>query len=452
MEWIVFPVRDTANLADLFLHAVKTYENCDAYATAQARYTYRQVWEDVSRCAAWLDTRGRQITSLQEADPYCFAVGFFAAMLLGRCMELEMPRPDGQLWVNQAMAHPEKLDLQALPPPDPDACAVVVFSSGTTHARKEVMLSQRNLASNTVAGLQRLQYAPGHRFLHLVPFSHVFGLVCELLAAFYSGCCVCFGGPPVTFFQNIKRFSPQYLNLPPAMVEGMLQLLDRFGTEAVTGGCVRRILCGGAHVSRQVVQRMAEYGITVLSCYGLSEAPGVCLNAERGNRPDTVGRPIACDTLRIGPGGEIWISGSNVMLGYRNRQTQPFVIQDGKRWLRTGDAGQLDADGFLQVFGRMDHLMVFSDGKKIAPERFESRMRSIPGVERCRVFQGENGGITVRVMAAAEADPEALTAQLRAVTVDGHHAADIRFVSHIPVTATGKVVRYETENLGTDPA
>lgn len=446
MKWTDSPVRDEQTVAELFLSAVEAYGDAPAYRTAARTIAYRQVLADVSRCAAWLDGEGGHIAHLTEQDPYLFAVGFFAAMALGRCVALDMPSPDAPGWVQEALQQGGAMDLRDLPAPDPDACAVIVFSSGTTHGRKEVMLSQRNLATNTVAGLRRLRYESGMSFLHLVPFSHVFGLVCELLAAFHAGCCVCMGASRMTFFQDLKAFAPEYLNLPPAMAEGMLRLMDAFGAQAVTGGRLRRILCGGAALSPEIARRLAAYGVTALGCYGLSEAPGVCLNDEATNCPGTAGRPIDCDEIRIGAGGEILISGSNVMLGYRGRTDQPFEEHAGRRWLHTGDAGWLDEDGFLHVIGRMDHLMVFSDGRKIAPEQFEAHINALPQVERSRVQQGAGDTIRAQVMAKPGADTQALAQQVRLIAVEDHRVAEIAFVPDIPVTATGKVIRYEREN------
>lgn len=442
MELLVFPVRPTETVADLFCYAVNTFADSPAFCTEQKTISYRQVAADVSCAVQYLWQEDAACCRIRERDPYLFAVGFFAAMLLGLETELDAPGDPREEWVSTALEAFRPAPLPPLSAVDPNRPAVVIFSSGTTAGRKEVVLSQRNLAVNTVCGLERLCYQAGKRFLHLVPFSHVFGLVCELLAAFYSGCTVCFGGSPLSFFRDLQMFRPQYLNLPPSVVVPLLRMLEQAGKAAV-GGALERILCGGAHLPAETVERMAQQGVCVLTCYGMSEAPGVCLNAEWGNRPHTTGRPIRCDELCISETGEILISGDNVMLRYRNRDQQPFVERDGKRWLRTGDAGALDEDGFLAVFGRMDHLMVFSDGKKIAPEQMEAVINELAGVRLCRVsLQRGTETVVAEIVPEEAADREDLCRHIRAVEVEGHYSCEVRFVADIPKTATGKVKRY----------
>lgn len=156
-----------------------------------------------------------------------------------------------------------------------------------------------------------------------------------------------------------------------------------------TGGCLRKILCGGAGLKATVAKELREYGVFAYGCYGLSEcSPCVTANRDDYYKDGSAGMPLNCNSITIAEDGEILISGTNVMLGYYNDpEATAKVIIDGV--LHTGDLGYIDEDGFLFITGRKSNLIVFSDGTKCSPETLEEQIVINTAAEEAIVYQSD---------------------------------------------------------------
>jgi len=154
---------------------------------------------------------------------------------------------------------------------------------------------------------------------------------------------------------------------------------------AAMGGRVRYAVSGGAPLGERLGHFFRGTGITVLEGYGLTESSA----AATVNRPDhikigTVGQPLPGVTVRIADDGEIFLGGPTIFGGYwHNDAATTEVLADG--WLRTGDMGELDDDGYLRVTGRKKELIVTAGGKNVAPAVLEDRIRAHPLVSQCLV-------------------------------------------------------------------
>jgi long-chain acyl-CoA synthetase len=155
------------------------------------------------------------------------------------------------------------------------------------------------------------------------------------------------------------------------------------------GGPKTVLACGGAPLRRDVEEFFSACGLVVLQGYGLTEtSPLVSFPSYAKHRFGTVGRVIEGGEVRLGDEDEIWYRGPNVMLGYWNRpEDTAAVLVDG--WLRTGDVGHLDADGYLQITDRIKDLIVTSNGKNIAPSAIEGLLASDPLFEHTLLL-GDN--------------------------------------------------------------
>ena len=151
------------------------------------------------------------------------------------------------------------------------------------------------------------------------------------------------------------------------------------------GGRVRYAVSGGAPLGERLGHFFRGAGITVLEGYGLTESSA----AATVNRPGqikigTVGQPLPGVSVRIADDGEIFLAGPTIFAGYwRNDAATAEVMADG--WLRTGDMGELDDDGFLRVTGRKKELIVTAGGKNVAPAVLEDRIRAHPLVSQVLV-------------------------------------------------------------------
>jgi long-chain acyl-CoA synthetase len=154
---------------------------------------------------------------------------------------------------------------------------------------------------------------------------------------------------------------------------------------AAVGGKVAYAVSGGAPLGERLGHFFRGAGITILEGYGLTESTAAStVNHPDRNKIGTVGQPLPGVCVRIADDGEILISGPNVFSGYWHNETATAeTLTDG--WLRSGDVGELDDDGFLRVTGRKKELIVTAGGKNVAPAVLEDRIRAHPLVSQCLV-------------------------------------------------------------------
>ena len=243
------------------------------------------------------------------------------------------------------------------------------------------MLSEENLLSDTIGGMRRYNYSMDSIYVNVLPYSHLFGLVADLLGVLYSGGMVCCIQNKLNFFGELQFFKPTNLNLPPIMVDAIYRmLLSTNSFTKATGGNLKKIMCAGAKMDDAMNEEFEKYGMFVYSAYGLTEcSPCVAMNGELAHKVGSVGKVLPCCSVKI-VDDEICVKGSNVMLGYYNNdEINSQIIKDG--WFYTGDLGYLDMEGFLFLTGRKNSLIVFEDGRKILPELVEEEINKIKGVK-----------------------------------------------------------------------
>jgi long-chain acyl-CoA synthetase len=319
--------------------------------------------------------------------------------------------------------------------------ATIIYTSGTTGRPKGCELSHGNLLAdvrNVLHGpLAAIFDAPGASTLLFLPLAHSFARIIQV-GCMESG--VVLGHTPsvARLLPDLASFQPTFILAVPRVFEkvyngaeqqasgspvksrifqaaaqtaiawshasgtgtaapgggpGMMlrlryALFDRLvyaKLRAAVGGRVSYAVSGGAPLGERLGHFFRGVGITVLEGYGLTESSA----AATVNRPDrikigTVGQPLPGGSVRIADDGEIFLGGPNIFRGYwRNDAATAEVLEDG--WLRTGDMGELDGDGYLRVTGRKKELIVTAGGKNVAPAVLEDRIRAHPLVSQCLV-------------------------------------------------------------------
>jgi len=338
-------------------------------------------------------------------------------------VDMDLKTADGKVHSMREMIAAETAPIgdDPFPPIDPDAMAVIVFTSGAMGRAKGVMLSQRNLAANLRGMLAMILLLPEDRFLSVLPIHHTYECTCGQLCPLLSGCSIHYARSLKTVLEDLQRVKATILLGVPLLYEKMYRRItagmaekklvarllptlraaaragEAIGLQGMRkrifkqvherfGGAVRIFIVGGAAPDPQVARGLRSLGFAFIQGYGLTEtAPIVALNRLRKFRDDAAGVPLCNLEVRIvdpdGEGvGEIEVRGPSVMLGYyRNEEATRAVVRDG--WFHTGDLGRVDADGFLHISGRKKNVIVAANGKNVFPEELEDQVNRIPYVQ-----------------------------------------------------------------------
>ncbi|GAA3160956.1 AMP-dependent synthetase/ligase [Planomonospora alba] len=314
--------------------------------------------------------------------------------------------------------------------------ATIVYTSGTTGPAKGCMITHANLVAEVrnvtrVAGVGELVLHEDASVLLFLPLAHIFARV-VLLAALHRGTLVGYGTGVKDLTADLRDFRPTLLLIVPRVLEkaynaallkaqgeghGRLfamadatavaysRALDRGRPgpllrlrravfdrlvyrklRAALGGRARHAVSGAAPLGVHLGHFMRGAGITVVEGWGLTESTsGHTINPPSGPRIGTVGPPLPGYAVRVADDGELLVKGANVFRGYWRDQEATAAAFDSDGWLRTGDLGEVDADGFVRVTGRKKEIIVTASGKNVAPAVIEDRLRAHWLVDQCVV-------------------------------------------------------------------
>jgi long-chain acyl-CoA synthetase len=305
--------------------------------------------------------------------------------------------------------------------------ATIVYSSGTGGVPKGCMMTHENYLEQCVALTSLYPFAPGFRYLSILPTNHAIDFMVGFFGPFICGAAVAHLRTlrPEYVREAFPKYKITYVSLVPLVLKNLQKgLQTRFDAlpagkrkifnalvainKALTkshprlglsrlllkqvhdnfGGELRAIVVGGAFSEPQTLQFFYDLGIPVANGYGLTEAgTAVTVNDLHPFRADTVGKPLPGMEVRIvepdADGiGQVTVRSKTVMAGYLNEpELTAEAIKDG--WLMTADLGRFDRDGHLQLFGRKKNMIVTEEGKNIYPEDIESVFEPLPIKEFC---------------------------------------------------------------------
>jgi long-chain acyl-CoA synthetase len=176
------------------------------------------------------------------------------------------------------------------------------------------------------------------------------------------------------------------------------------------GGELRLGLTGAAPIGREVLEFFDACGVLVLEGYGMTETcAAATLNTRDRFRFGTVGRPLPGSEVAIANDGEILMRGPHVFDGYhRDEEATHEIFEDG--WLRSGDLGEIDDDGYVAVTGRKKDLIITSSGKNISPTNLETALRETRWISQAVVY-GDNHPYLVALLTIDPDEVEALAAR-----------------------------------------
>ena len=318
--------------------------------------------------------------------------------------------------------------------------AEIIFTSGTTAEPKGVVMTHRNIAA-CIKPLED-QLAPYRRYLRLItplrvlnllPMRHLFGQVVTLFVVpLLPGSVVLMDSTnPEEIARQISRRKICALVSVPKVLDVLRSYIQHRFPETLEVGKQEgpwyerwwryravhhffglRFCCfvvGGAALAPDIEQFWSGLGFVVAQGYGLTEtAPIISFNHPFHAQSGTVGKPIAGLEIKLAEDGEILVRGDNVTPGYYQLPSETAAaFQDG--WLRTGDLGQFDAKGDLQIRGRKKDIIVSPDGLKVFPDDVERVLNKMAGVRESAVV--DKGGVHAVLVLAAGADGEEIVRQ-----------------------------------------
>lgn len=334
--------------------------------------------------------------------------------------------------------------------------ATVIYTSGTTGRPKGCELTHGNfveLSVNAAAALPEVVHE-GAQTLMFLPLAHVFARFIEVLAI-AGGVTVAHTPDVKSLLPDLQSYRPTFILAVPRVFEkvynnSMLKaedggkgkifhaavqtaiewskaeqagkvplllnlrhkLFDRLVFHKIRdamGGRVQYAVSGGAPLGERLGHFFHGIGLLVLEGYGLTETTApISVTTPQRIKIGTVGQPLPGNAVRIADDGEILTQGVCVMRGYFQRpELTAEAFQDG--WFRTGDIGELDADGFLTITGRKKEIIVTAGGKNVVPALLEDQIRADALVSQCVVLGDQKPFISALITL----DPEALPGWLQ---------------------------------------
>lgn len=349
----------------------------------------------------------------------------------------------------ETLAQTPDLFSAAVAAAQPQDVALLIYTSGTTGKPKGAMLSHENVIAGTACLARMVPTLASDEQLCFLPLSHVFERGTSIFGSIAAKSTVNFAESPETVFDDLREVSPHIFSAVPRVWEKvysavlilakdatplgkfafhmalktglakadltlagkpvgiMLELKYKFWDRLVLRNLrrmlgldrIRRAISGAAPISPDLLKWFYAIGVPIYEGYGMTENTAVCsLNTHDATRLGSVGKPVLGTQVRIADDGEIQTNGLTTFPGYwkNPEKTAETFTEDG--WLRTGDLGALDADGFLRITGRIKDIIITAGGKNITPAEIESGLKFSQFISDAVVIGDGRKYLTVLVM------------------------------------------------------
>lgn len=276
-----------------------------------------------------------------------------------------------------------------------DFPACVVLTGGTTGKSKGVLLTHLNIMSGVINGCYGIP-EPFHQvYYSMMPLTHVFGLIRNMLTSIYTGSLMYFNYEKPAMVKDLQTYQPTVMVIVPALAEMFLSLMKQFG-DGVLGGKLKTVIAGGASVPSYITLEYAQRGINLCPGYGMTEmANMVSGNPEPTKYPDSVGMLFPGIQGKI-VDDELWLRGDNLTPGYiKEDEENAKSFEDG--WFKTGDLAYFDENKFLYITGRIKELIVLPNGENVSPAFIEGKFNEFAIIQDSLVFE-KDGKLVVEVV------------------------------------------------------
>jgi len=336
-----------------------------------------------------------------------------------------------------------------------DDLSTIIYTSGTTGDPKGVMQTHAGWAYQAASLQQMRLMQPTDSVILFLPFAHVFGQLIK--SAWLSlGYRLIFAESPEKLLANLAETGPTLLPTVPRVIERLynavlaqggaapgvrgrmfrwaMGLFDEYvearkagrphhslgfrlaqklvfakageGLKQKLGGKLERLVTGGAPLSAKIGWMMELLGFVVVEGYGLTESTAVaCLNPPYpvgAAKIGTVGPPLPGTKIKLSPEGEVLIRGPSIMKGYYRNPKASADAVDPEGWLRSGDIGEIDQDGFLRITDRKKDIIITAGGKNVAPQNLENALKAFPIVNQAMVYGDKRPYLTALITVSEE--------------------------------------------------
>jgi fatty-acyl-CoA synthase len=345
----------------------------------------------------------------------------------------------------------------------------IQYTSGTTGFPKGATLSHHNVLNNGYFVAQALRYTERDRVCVPVPFYHCFGMVIGNLACAATGACVVVPGEAFEARLVLEAIAAERCTSLYGVPMMFIAELDdpelaSFDLSSLRTGVMAGAACP-IEVMRAVQSRMGMREVTI--CYGMTETSPVSTQSATDDplekRVSTVGRvhphvevkivdPATGAIVPRGTPGELCTRGYSVMLGYWADEAATRAAIDAARWMHTGDLATMDADGYVNIVGRIKEMIV-RGGEKIYPRELEEYLHTHPAVAEAQVIgvpsarYGEEVMAWVRPRAGAAVTEAELAAFCTGRIATFKIPRYWKITAEFPTTVTGKVQKFRMREL-----
>lgn len=270
----------------------------------------------------------------------------------------------------------------------PHDAACILLTGGTTGKHKGVVLSHDALMAGTINGCYGLKNVFKQMYFCLIPLTHSFGFIRNMLCAIYTGSLIYYNMNKTKLFQELAVYKPTVLIIVPALAELFLSLI-KSQTLGIVGGKLHTIICGSANVPPYLALEYDKLNITFCPGYGLTECANIVSGNPIANKcPDSVGLIFPDQEAKI-VNGELYLKGRTLFSGYYNDKEQTDLAFD-HGWFKTGDLAKFDENNNLYIVGRIKDLIVLPSGEKVSPAYIEAKVDKLDFVQDSLVYQQAN--------------------------------------------------------------
>ncbi len=299
---------------------------------------------------------------------------------------------------------------------NPTETAIMVYTSGTTGMPKGAMLSHQYILNSCESLKRTIPIFDDDVCFSYLPHCHVAERISGLYNRLYNGTSVYFVDDLSKLYAYMLEVKPTvFASLPRFFEKIHAKIIAQNGSENVDsqtvkdafGGQIRLLTSGGAALPNEVADFFARHNLPILQAYGLTENICVAFNRADDFKFGTVGKPMPMCDVKIANDGEILVKSPMMFSGYFKEPEKTAEMFDADNWLKTGDLGELDSEGFFKITGRKKEIIVLSSGKNVAPNLVENYVKENHLISQCFLY-GDGKSYCVAIITLNQIETEML--------------------------------------------